>query len=1676
MTRSLSPWVREMLNEETAPTAGGSLVQRVMRRRTDESMSFLSTLAILRRFHRIVTRASAWKAGVGTISPNLFEKFSDEMFKSWDIGANNITALLKINRQEEALDMPLAGEVGGPAAKQAQPAANAMPAMTLEEIRRRVAEARQFESLSPSAVPNFVKGQAGPPEVRPVAQHPGNRPTPAPRRPTDQPSARPLPGQTPPSQPAPPAQSAAQQSPMPAPRMRRRMARSVEYLSVPDSDGEAGEGDGSDDGESAPPFLLDKGPPGLDWFFPEAEGSGQDWVSLAAPDTSISRPSLPVTAHRQQQTAHASRMRPQRPRLISSAPPANRSQSAGRKIGRGPGMIQRALERLTQSATGRLLASRPQLLLDHIQQRAAQPARQAQQGNTQQDNAQQNEGRQTGAAEPGLADLLAPASGQNDDLRQTSPRQSVSPLLPVGLDDFALPYPLRLLQRRADPSLDAPDALPPGQSAGTAAATRGQTAPTPTRSTPAPRQTATALLTTPAPDRARPPMRPAPVARLAHTLAALQVRPLRRSPTVMRFAVSPTRPPERSAPIDTRPETDSRPNDPIGQNQIGQNDEWATPDALPVQALRSTFEPVSDLWRSALMRSLPDRPQPDISLPAAPGLAGNEPLLPPLTPQARGAAGASGSIRVARSALVPVELALAHFRRTTRTPSDGDRTETAAPDTSGQPRVVRPTPPRQRATPTRREQSARLAAPRSVEPPPILVERLVRRDFAGTRGDLLAGGLLSLPQSMPASNRSERVSPRSLTPVRARPDYSQTKPRPPQMTAGSASARGEDFPLRAELTPSAQVQTRQLLRRSISIDEGRPAPLASALRTRRGLRPTQTRSQSLRSPLPARPGEVDTRGSGVGESSLLAQRIVNAHPALEPVSRLWRVALLPTAAAEGLTGLALPGAVDRIYADAQDTPQDIPQAARIASRVSPSFQDQPAAAALPLASARLIPRQPQVAVLDDSGMGEGLVERSSSPQPRRPSSQTLRGQTSTSGLSTQAAGFVDRSSATTTLLERVAQRIYPQAQAEPSAARPATLPARRLPVLIDRPAQMQAERPAVSGLPLPTTPGEEQAQTGDRQPPRLQRRYQPGATGQAASQWGKQRRRARVFAPVSSAWSAQPETTPSIFRAVNAPDLSVGLLPQMESVVLRSASGQALLPDLPLRRMAGNRPAAAQPELGMAASAPLAFARSSSMSATAAQPEIPESGRTQSARPASATVPGRPLPGQTRGERLTSTLVDLTRQPVYRGGLPRSRPSGRGHSPRVWAADREISRNLNRAAAVAVPSAPVRPLGQQILARDFAHTRRDQLLDWPVFGSQPAVARETRTDSPPRPLVLATGRTGVGPYTPPPADAPGPFAGGDADGGLAPGAMGRGAARQANRQRVQRQIEPVSDLWRSSLLQDELPAAVPSGRDVAGPVSLDGAALLGGDLLQRGGDPVQTRSGVVVPAGQATFASLELAIDRLVRRRPDSESGLQPGTPPVAGRLPRALPGREGSAAQAVERLEAGGWRFKRSRVASSASAPRVQRALAALHTGGGQRLPTRPRTLMERILQRDFAGVRVQMASLGPLGIEAAAQSNTVYLNRAQARLDSPESLALLGHELTHLAAGGSAPLLPPVLQSSTSGPASSPPSAVSQDLPLATPLRPSLSRRLSRDLVQMSLADEEYLAEDVERAVRRT
>ncbi|MBI3959521.1 MAG: hypothetical protein HY328_12000, partial [Chloroflexi bacterium] len=454
MAQSLSPWVREMLDGGSAPTAGGSLVRRLLRRRADESVSFLSTLAILRRFHRIATRTSAWKANVGTISPNLFEKFSEEIFKNWDMGANNISALLKINRQEEAIDMPLAGEVGGPTASQPQQPVNPLAGMTMEEIRRRVEEARKFESMSPSALPNFVKAQdAARPDVRPVAQPPGNRPAPAPQRPFDQPIARPVPGQTPPT--PPPAQQPAEQPAQPSPRMmRRRMARQVEYLSMPAAEGnDGGETASGDDSEAVPPPQFDTGPPGLDWFFPEPENSAPDWFAPTAAEETILRQTAPQS--RSPRTVRSRSARGARTTSTSGIPlqptpirlarrPTRRTpdRPAALRDGRSRplGIVQRVVERLAVSTSGQLLASRPHLLLDHIQRQSVAPAQQ-----------------------PRPASALLPSALDNrlGDGLSFVPQPSVTALLPrrtdentgltpISLTDFALPYPQRLWQR-ADP-------------------------------------------------------------------------------------------------------------------------------------------------------------------------------------------------------------------------------------------------------------------------------------------------------------------------------------------------------------------------------------------------------------------------------------------------------------------------------------------------------------------------------------------------------------------------------------------------------------------------------------------------------------------------------------------------------------------------------------------------------------------------------------------------------------------------------------------------------------------------------------------------------------------------------------------------------------------------------------------------------------------------------------------------------------------------------------------------------------------------------------------------------------------------------------------------------------------------------------------------------------------------
>ena len=892
MAQSLSPWVREMLDAGNAPAAGGSLVHRLMRRRADESISFRSTLSILKRFHRIATRTTAWKADVGTISPGLFEQFSDVMFKNWEMGANNISALLKINRQEEAIEMPLAGEVGGPAPAQTRQAANPALAMTMEEIRRRVEEARKFESMSPSALPNFVKNQdSAQHEVRPVAQRPGNRPTPAPPRPTDQPLARTLPGQTPPA-PA-PAQPPASQ---PAPRMmRRRMARQVEYLSMPASESESGEAGSGDDSDAGPAVHFDTGPPGLDWFFPEPQESGPDWFAAVAdepllvvrPAQTPSRPSSRpfVTPRRISAPALAPApiARPARTSLrrVPTSPAQPKAQPTRRAgVPRRAGVVQRAMDRLAQSASGQLLASRPYLLLDHIQRQSSAPAQQSQRG-------EPASNLQPSAALAELLpaeflDVLPPTTVDTAPSRRI-PGDVAPALLSVSLEDFALAYPRRLLQRSevlaTDPVMAVSPGLPAADGTPISAPAQRSERIQEGATTPQGEITRRSALT---PPRPRPLQRPATPGRAGGTgvqpvrlapllpaslrapshreqaaprsfrrnsLAALQARPLRTPPTVMRFLVAPP----ISAPV-SGPESDARPElfrpaSPASQPspQSSPTEAIPTGDTLPaldgddprlLPEIRHDFEPVSGLWRSALLRSLPGlAPQPAAQLQA-----GEESLQRLALPSPEERAD-SAPIRIANVSMPSLDLAVARFHRVAAAAyPTGPGVEPATPTAQRRPVATvrgpglgraqpRPTPaPASPATlpvspvlvgrpSVDRPPAGRLSSPRPVtglpEPATVegkraertLVERIAQRDFAGSRRDILTTGLLAL---------EEQPRPIEQTPAEVQPRFVE-EPRTQAQTAFSPSV----VPSRLAAATGQSIRRVGLAAEQESVDVGR---------------------------------------------------------------------------------------------------------------------------------------------------------------------------------------------------------------------------------------------------------------------------------------------------------------------------------------------------------------------------------------------------------------------------------------------------------------------------------------------------------------------------------------------------------------------------------------------------------------------------------------------------------------------------------------------------------------------------------------------------------------------------------------------------------------------------------------------------------------------------------------
>jgi hypothetical protein len=112
--------------------------------------------------------------------------------------------------------------------------------------------------------------------------------------------------------------------------------------------------------------------------------------------------------------------------------------------------------------------------------------------------------------------------------------------------------------------------------------------------------------------------------------------------------------------------------------------------------------------------------------------------------------------------------------------------------------------------------------------------------------------------------------------------------------------------------------------------------------------------------------------------------------------------------------------------------------------------------------------------------------------------------------------------------------------------------------------------------------------------------------------------------------------------------------------------------------------------------------------------------------------------------------------------------------------------------------------------------------------------------------------------------------------------------------------------------------------------------------------------------------------------------------------------------------LMAQGWRFKTKAGETPVEAEAVQRAAEQLGSASdtGRALDGETRATLESLLQRDLSEVRVHRAPshapLAVLNVEAATRGRDIFVEAGQEHFDTPESLGLLGHEITHVAQRG--------------------------------------------------------------------
>lgn len=1270
--------------------------------------------------------------------------------------------------------------------------------------------------------------------------------------------------------------------------------------------------------------------------------------------------------------------------------------------GRSP--INRAFHHLAGALSGRMLASRPQVLMAQIlapeptQPRAQQPSlvglRNRQAMRLQ---AQQAAPLQTLLSTLDRARFTTPIGAF-----QSSGGVASSPRLPISVDDFVLPT----IRRHPSTGNSEPHLQSSLNEWGAAISDAGWVVPRPVSST------LESAPVTRAVDRRRSTVAPrsrsqgiANVHSKIWAKSTSRVEPTNRATSLVQLQAAPL---NRAAWIQSR--SSLSPLDPLSP------------------ARGASFEPISAVWRQAQFS------RPEVASP----LLWEAPSLPLSSGERQ------QSVRRAAAQVIPLELAMRRLLGSPAAPAAEDRPEQAPPQTVG--RVLPPAQGRPQAMPSQRVQRR--------QPSRTLMERVLDRDFAGARAQAastaptgleasLRGDIVYLPRQTAPSDRPQA----SAGIVHSLPfaTMQEWQKRPRQRMPLILSPRVIHSPLTRSLVQSASAPAFQPLPPvELTTSAGMKSPISPATSL---LRPHLTRQLSQRLAQMSLPREDLTAAAaqeavaGIASSARIAHRFAPASNTWQPHPSASSLSRVPGQDKPILSTVPKPGSPGQESSAAHRSwrPQRAPIARGMATFAQPN-RAQPEDFSADTVRALLEPGSLSIETLSDSS----LLQRPAHEQRISPLTDFV--------LARVDAGQQMRASQPSLTAPPVEPLPAPVSPLRPAPPYPTMeRPARRPERARSEPAPSIVDPTIPALLPISApTPRKLVPRQGRVVVPRSDEMIADLDLRRAVQSMANRPQHYERLEPVSQIWRSDMLST-SV--AVEQPSLSspapssLGQAPSLQRLALIQPSARLLSVSQPL---------------------PLAPTMRAENLSTMRRAGI------QVADVAQVAEAARQLPVHRRAEQTIHMEIERSRQ-MHATRLP-SGEQPRHDRPNISSGPR-IARLVRRNEA---PSSSRPTLLERVAARDFADLRREHLAEGPLL----LPTGHIESSSSLIPSSLADPTSSIIPAS---ASLRTPF-------------RRSLLSRQLSKELVQRSgLSHYPNLGSSPLRLQ------PWGSDFD-PVSkawprqpwiqpADNRAV---DRLPT--SHASQKGSLSAPHASARIVPLELAMRRLLGPRgiPDDAAPATESLPQVVGRTtsPAVM-------APMVARMERQGWRFKRADRVPKTQPGEVRRSVESLGRERSRPLARPVRTLMERVLGRDFAGVRVQTASMAPLGLEAAMRGDTVYLSRETARLDRPQSLGVLAHELTHVAAhrrqAGPAvqrqavqrqalPLIfapPPSYPSSNrsviqvlGGPSigdnrSDPPMNIVRST--LSPLHPHLTRQLSQRLVQMSLAQEERTAEEVEDAVVR-